>query len=264
MKLLFSETTPDYAHYLYPYVVWAFLEPAETPADAFHAGFLPANPALDRFYLVRQVRLPLTDWKPNSENRRLLRKSSHLTAQLFSKADFPDTPERRTGWLAYAEQRFGPGIMPPERLQRLMDGPVISHLLHFTDPAGTEIGTVLLHLQAPRVAYYYYAFLNLDSSGPNPGMLLMTRAAEWFAQAGFHHLYLGTCVTPRARYKLQFDGMEFFNGFRWSTNLAELRHLLDHPIPGRHRLDTPDFLDFQPGPLPDLAAHSPFRSTTPT
>ena len=149
MKLLFSETAPDYAHYLYPYVVWALLEPGETPADAFHAGFLPANPALDRFYLVRQVRLPLADWKPNSENRRLLRKSSHLTARLFSKADFPDTPERRTRWLAYAEQRFGPGIMPPERLQRLMDGPVISHLLHFTEALLADPERRSLRLREP-------------------------------------------------------------------------------------------------------------------
>jgi hypothetical protein len=258
VKLLFSETTPDYDHYLYPYVVWAFLEPGETPADAFNAGFLPASPDLDRFYLVRQVRLPLSDWKPNSENRRLLRKAAGISTRLFAKPDFPDTPDRRRQWLAYAEQRFGPGVMPAERLQRLLNGPVISHLLHFTQPDGSELGTVLLHLAEPRVAYYYYAFLNLDAHGGNPGMILMNRAAEWFAQAGFHHLYLGTCVTPRARYKLQFDGLQFFNGLHWSDNLDELRHLLETPIPGRHRLDTPDFLAFQPAPLPELAKASPF------
>ena len=89
-------------------------------------------------------------------------------------------------------------------------------------------------------------------------MILMTRAVEHFAQAGYQHLYLGTCVTKKARYKLQFEPMEFFNGFRWSRNLDELRHLLESDIPGRHRLDTPEFLCFQPQPPAALAAASPF------
>jgi hypothetical protein len=50
MKLLFSEGTPDYSHYHYPYVIWGFLEPGEQPADAFAAGFMPGTPEMDRWY----------------------------------------------------------------------------------------------------------------------------------------------------------------------------------------------------------------------
>lgn len=260
VKLLFSETTPDYAHYLYPYVVWAFLEPGEVAADAFDAGFLPGNPEMDRFYLVRNLRVPLREWKPSSENRRILRKGAGVRMELIAKGDFPDTPERRERWLAYAAERFGPGVMHRERLTRLLAGPVISHFLHFTDADGRELGTVLMYLEAPRVAYYYYAFFDLSDPTRNPGMFLMTRAAESFAEAGFHHLYLGTCVTSKARYKLQFEPIEFFNGFRWSRQIHELRHLLETDLPGRHRLDTPEFLALQPGPPTDLAAHSRFRA----
>jgi hypothetical protein len=259
MKLLFSETTPDYGHYLYPYVVWSFLEPGETPADAFDSGFLPGNPEMERFYLVRNLRVPLPAWKPSSENRRILRKGSGIRMELIPKTHFAVTPERRSRWLSYADERFGQGIMHAERLDRLLAGPVISHLLHFTDGAdGRELGTALLYLEAPRVAYYYYAFYDLAETTRNLGMILMTRAVEHFAQAGYQHLYLGTCVTKKARYKLQFEPMEFFNGFRWSTNLDELRHLLESDIPGRHRLDTPEFLAFQPAPPAKLAAASRF------
>ncbi len=259
MKLLFSETTPDYGHYLYPYVVWAYLEPGESPPDAFDSGFLPGNPEMERYYLVRNLRVPLAEWKPNSENRRILRKGAGIRMELIPKAAFPDTPERRARWMNYADERFGQGIMHAERLERLLAGPVISHLLHFTDETnGRELGTALLYLDAPRVAYYYYAFYDLADTSRNLGMILMTRAVEHFAATGFHHLYLGTCVTKKARYKLQFDPMEFFNGFRWSRNLDELRHLLDTDIPGRHRLDTPEFLPFQPSPPAALAAASRF------
>ena len=61
MKLLFSEAKADYAHYIFPYAVWAFPEPGETPADLFAHGFLPSSRDLDRFYLCRQVRIDLEE-----------------------------------------------------------------------------------------------------------------------------------------------------------------------------------------------------------
>ena len=264
MKLLFSEATPDYSRYLYPYVVWAFLEPGETPADAFHSGFLPGSPDMDRFYLVRNLRLPLAEWRPSSENRRMLRKSDGIRARLVPLSEFEMTEARRRRWLEFADQRFGHGVFPAERLARLLAGRVITHVLHFEEdgPDGhaRDVGSVLMHVSPPRLAYYYYAFYDLSEPSRNLGMALMTRAAEWFAGAGLGHLYLGTCVTPRARYKLQFSPMEFFNGMRWSRNMDELKHLLDTPGETRHRLDTPDFLDFQTSSPADMAAASPFMT----
>jgi hypothetical protein len=181
-------------------------------------------------------------------------------------AEFEVTFVRRDAWLRFAAERFGTGVFPPERLTRLLAGGVITHVLHFEEdgPGGEprELGSVLLHVIAPRLAYYYYAFYDLSERGRNLGMILMTRAAEWFAKAGFGHLYLGTCVTDKARYKLQFEPTEFFNGLGWSRDMLELRHLLDTPTEPRHRLDTPEFLAFQPCPLASLAERSPFRAST--
>ena len=261
MKLLFSETAPDYANYLYPYVVWAFLEAGETPADAFEAGFLPGLPTLERFYMVRQVRVPLREWKATSENRRILRKGAGFDCTVIPKDTFDYSGERRDRWLAYAAERFGAGVMPRERLDGLMGGAVITHLLQFTETeTGRELGTVLLLLEPPRVAYYYFAFYDLALKDRNPGMFMMTRAVGFFAAQGFNHVYLGTCVTPKALYKTQFEPLEFFNGSRWSRSPAELKHLVQIPCPDRHRLDTPDFLAFQPGSAADLAAASRFRA----
>ena len=53
MKLAYSESQPDYDHYIFPYAVWAFPEAGETPADLFDQGFLPSSRDLDRFYLCR-------------------------------------------------------------------------------------------------------------------------------------------------------------------------------------------------------------------
>ena len=142
-----------------------------------------------------------------------------------------------------------------------MSGPVINHLLVFTDgTTGAELGTVLLYLEPPRVAFYYYAFYEFTPETRFIGMAMMTRAVEFFAQAGFAHLHLGTCYSEKALYKTQFEPMEFFNGFRWSQRLAELKHLVRTTEEGRHRLETLDFLAFQPSTPAEMARDSKFRT----
>ena len=52
MKLLFSEAKPDYGHYIFPYAIWAFPEPAKPrptsstrascPPRAIWTGFISA------------------------------------------------------------------------------------------------------------------------------------------------------------------------------------------------------------------------------
>src|SRR6516225_4147835 len=119
MKLLFSEHKPDYSHYTYPYVVWAFPEPGEKLPQIFNAGFLPSTREMDRFYLVRQVRVNLTKFQPSSENRRILRKGDGLTMKLVPRAEFDYSPAKREAFKAYADVRYGKDIMGYARLDSM-------------------------------------------------------------------------------------------------------------------------------------------------
>lgn len=265
MRLLFSESSPDYSRYLYPYVVWAVPEPGETPADLYDRGFLPASPQLDRFCLCRHLRVDLHRFRPSSENRRILRKGEAVACSLVAREAFDYTTARRQAWHDFARQRFGPGVMPFERLDGLMHGRVITHLLHFTHrDTGGDLGTALLYVQPPRMAHYYFAFYDLSWFRQSLGLHMMTRALVWFAEAGFRHLYLGTCYSRRALYKTQFEGVEFFNGNCWSQRLEELKHLIDRQQqPNDHQphlLGEEGYLDaFWEGDLARLAAASRFR-----
>jgi len=255
MKLLFSESAADYSRYLYPYVVWAVPEAGEAPADLFNAGFLPSARGFDQFYLCRHLRVDLAKFNPSSENRRILRKGEGITMQLVPRAEFDLSPGRRNFFLKYAEARYGPGVMPPERLELLFNSPLATHLLVFTDASsGAELGVVLLYLEAPRVAFYRYSFYDLEHFNRSLGLHLMTSATLYFAEQKFHHLYLGTCYAERALYKTQFAGVEFFNGFRWSQNLDELKYLVRRD-PEKHLLETDAFRDeFYDGSLEKIAA----------
>jgi arginyl-tRNA--protein-N-Asp/Glu arginylyltransferase len=262
MKLLFSEASPDYAHYLFPYAIWALPESGEQPAEIFASGFLPSSRFLDRFYLCRNIRVQLRDYVASSENRRVLRKCEGINCRLVARSEFEYSDEKRTFYKKYADAKFGADVMSTERLNGLFSAPIISHVLEFQDEAtGKPVGDATLYLAEPEMAYYYYAFYDLSYAARNLGMYMMTAAVDFFARRTVRYLYLGTCYSQQALYKSQFAGAEFFNGFRWSDNLKELKYLIlkDKTPRFQHLLELADFEPFYPGGLKQISELSPFQ-----
>lgn len=263
MKLLFSEAKPDYAHYVFPYAIWGFPDPGETAADLFAQGFLPSSRNLDRFYLCRQVRVNLKQFSKSSENRRILRKGQAIRVELIPKADFDYSPTRREFFKTYADIKFGKDVMSYQRLDLLFEGAITSHVMLFTDTeSGREIGTVTLYLQPEELAYYYFAFYDLNYYSRNLGMFMMTSAVAEFADRGFRFAYLGSCYLENALYKTQFAGAEFFNGVRWSDNLKELKYLIHRGRQDQreHLLESEDYRSNYFGcEIPEIARHSSIK-----
>lgn len=266
MKIVFSEASPDYDHYVFPYVVWGFPEGSETPADFFERGFLPSSANLDRFYLCRGVRVHLPQFKPSSENRRILRKGLRFTATIVPRASYNYTVDRRAFFKRYADERFGADKMTFDRLDKLMSSPIVSHLAVFEDAqTGNDAGTVMLYLEQNRVAYYYFAFYDMQFYAANLGMYMMTWAAQEFAARGFERLYLGSCYSRNALYKFQFSGCQFFTGFDWSDQVAALKFRIDRDEQETHchLFESSEYLRLTgvAGPN-DLAAKSLFQIRT--
>jgi hypothetical protein len=259
MKLLFSESEADYGRYLYPYAIWALREEGETPADLFNAGFLPGARGLNQFGLCRNIRVDLKKFSPSSENRRILRKGEGIAMKLVPRAEFDFTDARKDFCLRYADVRYGQNVMPRERLELVFNSPLATHIMVFTDEkSGADIGFVVLYLEPPRVAFYRFSFFALDHPNRSLGLFLMTTAINYFQEQEYAHVYLGTCYSERARYKTQFVGVEFFNGFRWSQNLDELKFLLRRE-PQKHLLETEEFrAQFYEGNLEKISAGSAF------
>ena len=93
-------------------------------------------------------------------------------------------------------------------------------------------------------------------------MFMMTSAVARFAGRGLRHLYLGTCYSQNALYKTQFAGAEFFNGFRWSNDLDELKFIIqrDQKELYQHLLETGEYCEeFYRGDLEKIAEASAFR-----
>src|SRR5436190_4561701 len=243
MKLLFSEGSPNYSNYIFPYVIWAFPEEEENISRIFDAGFLPSSRLLQRFYMARQVRVALRQFEASSENRRILRKCADVKLELLPREKFNYTKERRLAFKTYADRKFGENVMSYERLDELFASPIVTHVLQFTLPSGEDAGSVALFLYRDHLAFYYYAFYDLDHSEKNLGMYMMTSAVKFFSESGYQQIYLGTCYSEKALYKTQFPGCEFFNGVCWSRNLDELKFILRRDTVKKHLLEDPEFIE---------------------
>jgi len=263
MKLLFSEAKSDYGNYIFPYAVWAFPEADEKPADILARGFLPSSYALDRFYMCRHIRVALGEFSASSENRRILRKCDGIDARIVPRSEFDFTEKRRAFCKAYADVKFKPSGMSLERLDALLASKIVTHVLIFTDAAtSAEVGLVMLYMDEPNAAFYYYAFYDLNYYARNLGMFMMTSAAALFAERGLKYLYLGTCYSQNALYKTQFAGSEFFNGFRWSDDIEELKFIIkrDKKDLEQHLLETESYRkEFYDGDLAKITNASEFR-----
>ena len=264
MKLLFSEARPEYADYVFPYAVWAFPSDGETPAQMMARGFLPASRNLDRYYMCRHLRVDLGRFKASSENRRILRKGQGIGFELVPKKDFRFTKKRREFFKTYADIKFGRDVMSYDRLDSLMQGETVSHLLVFTDgETGDEVGHVMVHLEGEAMAYYYFSFYDLNYYQRSLGLYMMTSAVKLMADSGVRFLYLGTVYSRNALYKTQFRGVEFFNGFEWSPDMAQLRHLLERDTTRQdhHLLENEEFRrQFYDGEISSLASLSTFHA----
>jgi len=226
MKLVFSEYQQDLENYIYSYAIWAYPE-RETPGDMFNAGFLISKKDLTRWYKTRSVRVAGPRFILSSENRRILKKGEGISFEIKKRADFDYEANIKKFCKEYADIRFGENIMDNKRLDDVFNSKCCSHVAVFKDENDNkEIGYIILYIEDKKMAYYYYAFYNLNYYSNNLGMYMMTSMVEYFAKSHFDYIYLGTCYTKNALYKTQFKGMEFHNGVTWSKDIKELKYLI--------------------------------------
>ena len=105
-----------------------------------------------------------------------------IKVELVPRAKYDYTPERREFFKTYADIKFGKDVMTHDRLDSLFESPIISHLLVFTDAEkGAEVGVATLYVEGRELAYYYYAFYDLNYyayAQPSGHVRMMTSAAE--------------------------------------------------------------------------------------
>lgn len=228
MKIFYSESLPDYASYTFNYGIYCLKESNEELSQILSKGFLPYSGNIhlskDIFYLARSLRLNAQHYKETSENRRVQRKVAHLDLHFntYRKEDFDRNPQFDHFCQNYARERMG-GNMPPERFDFVYKNSTCTHITEFTSMEKT-IG-YLLSAQGEEFLQYWFSFFDLALMKEVPiGKWMMWKMIAHAVEQGKEHIYLGTCYGTKSLYKVRdFKGLEFFDGYGWSSDLTALK-----------------------------------------
>jgi leucyl-tRNA---protein transferase len=232
MRTFRSEYLFNYATYSYGYSSYCLPESASELPLVYASGYLPysGDPPLsaDVFYLARSLRVRLDSFSDTSENRRIDRKIAPLGVApvLHTLADVDtERPALVSFCERYAADRFTAGAMTPERIRRILDGGLVTHVIEFRSAEKTY-GYVFAVLGAGFLHYWFSFFETTYLRSHSLGKWLMWRSIHLAGELGLTHVYLGTCYGARGLYKARdHRGVEFFDGTDWCVDLETLKDL---------------------------------------
>lgn len=194
---------------------------------AYADGYVCTRPTEGYMEQTRSVRISLADFSLSSENRRILRKTKDISLERTSlPLESYDWNIGKIGKEFY-ETKFGAGTFSANKIKELLTSgrKDFTTLLTYLDTSRTALGYAIC-AETPELLHYSFPFYDVANSTKNIGMGMMVRAAEYAKSSGKKYCYLGSAQRPGDTYKLQFDGMEWFDGSAWQTDLHALKDIL--------------------------------------
>ena len=206
-----------------------------TITSLYNEGYVFTRLGKGVMHQIRSLRVDLSKFELTSENRRILRKTDglQLTAYSLPLTDY----HWSIGKMAknFYDTKFGSGTMSANKVKELLTDPQRSNfntLLTYVIPSKARddgIGYAVCYAN-DQIIHYAYPFYNLTPNTynltPNIGLGIMLRAILYAQEQGKRYIYLGSARRPSDVYKLQFSGLEWFDGKEWQNDIALLKKQL--------------------------------------
>lgn len=189
----------------------------------YQQGYLFGREKKGGLYQTRSLRIDLSRFEPNSENRRILRKTEELKIQL---APLPYSDYHWSiGKLAkdFYTTKFGEGVFSANKVKEILTEPTKNNFntLLIYSIQDKPLGYAIVY-ESPNILHYSYPFYDLVESPDNMGMGMMLKAIVLAKDTGKKFIYLGGATRPSDVYKFQFAGMEWFDSQTWNTDREKL------------------------------------------
>ena len=212
-------------------IITDFSEKAIT--DMYERGYVFTRIGKGVMHQTRSVRIDLSKFELSSENRRVLKKTEPLRIGI-SPLPLPayGIEIGKIGSDFYSA-KFGKGIMSAFNIKEMVTDQSKSNfnaLLNFAQ-AATAIGYAICYSNQ-KILHYSYPFYDLKTSPKDMGLGMMIRAINFAKEAGMKYVYLGSLQRPTDTYKLQFVGLEWFDGGpnglkKWSNDIEKVKKILN-------------------------------------
>lgn len=197
------------------------------PADitkAYAAGFVFTRTQPNVMNQTRSIRINLNEFTLSSENRRILRKTDALSLHTLS---LPlSSYDWQIGKMAkdFYDTKFAKGTFSANKIKEILSTPFSFNTLYQYNIDDATIGYAICY-ENTDIVHYSYPFYLLEAD-KNTGMGMMVRAITQAQQTQKKYMYLGSAQRPTDIYKLQFSGLEWFDGNDWVTDQSALKSLL--------------------------------------
>ena len=193
----------------------------------YESGYLFTREGKGKMYQTRSLRIDLNKFELSSENRRVLKKTEGLNLSVAA-LPYPDYIWS-IGKLGkdFYETKFGLKTFSANKIKELLTDEIKSNFnrLLIYSLNNNPIGYCVC-IETDKILHYCYPFYNLDSKISSLGLGMMTEAVVWAKKNNKRYIYLGSAQRPTDTYKLQFEGLEWFDSQTWQTDLEVLKNIL--------------------------------------
>lgn len=215
------------------YLVWKTKQNTDFSTEKismnYASGFVFTRRGKGEMDQTRSLRIDLSKFELSSENRRILKKAENL--QLETK-DLPLSDYHWSlGKLAkdFYTAKFGDKVFSANKTKEILTTDHNFNKLFVYKINDEEIGYAICY-ESNEILHYSYPFYNLEHKTqdliPNLGMSMMLCAIVYAKNNHKKYIYLGSFQRSTDVYKLQFKGLEWFDGGKWSNDLEELKNIL--------------------------------------
>ncbi len=209
-------------------------------ADMYEKGFVFTRIGKGVMQQTRSLRINLSLLELSSENRRILKKVPSLK---MKQVDLPLPSSQYNfsiGKMAkdFYDSKFGTNIMSAQKVKEMLTDPERSnfnHLLTFQNLEHSEneseqnmdfCNGYTIAYSSPILLHYSYPFYDFSNCPKDIGLAMMITAVQKAKEMGLKYVYLGSLQRPTDVYKLQFSGLEWFDGTGWNSDLMEAKKVL--------------------------------------
>ncbi len=186
----------------------------------YKEGFVFTRKGKGVMQQTRSVRIDLKKFEVTSENRRVIRKGEQISLAR-SPIPYPDY-SWEMGKLAkdFYDIKADSSFSANKIKELITTADNFNSLLLFSD-----LGYAICY-ENKEILHYCYPFYDLEKSQKDMGLIMMTKAIIDAKERGLSYVYLGSLQRPNDTYKLQFEGIEWFDGEEWRSNVEEVKEIL--------------------------------------
>lgn len=196
--------------------------------DLYNQGYVFTRVDRGVMNQTRSFRIDLSKYETSSENRRILRKSEHLSLQV-KPIPFVSYSWKIGKLAKDFYEKFGDKVFTANKIREILTDDKKSNfnrLFVFVDTRNRAGVGFAISLKTENLIHYSYPFYIEDPKESSRGLGMMTKVVEWAKETGKKYIYLGSLQRPSDSYKLQFAGGEWFDGKSWQTDYTPLKEIL--------------------------------------